>query len=171
MARAILDSGSQRKYITSHLREELNLSTIRMELLRIKTFGRTGCDDTSCDVVRMGIETKNNETLVVPFICNPLTTQPIDASSENHSHLLGLELADTADATDMLEIDMLIGSDCYWSLVNGRIIKGENGPTAVHTDAGWVLSGPADQPEVTTNLTFTTTHALKIETHSPLEET
>ena len=33
-----------------------------------------------------------------------------------------------------------------------------------------MLSGPADQPEVTTNLIFTTTHALKIETHSPLEE-
>ena len=173
VARAILDSGSQRTYITRHLREEMNLSTIRTELLRIKTFGRTECDDTSCDVVRMGIETKNNETLVVtalvvPFICNPLTTQPIDASSENHSHLLGLELADTADASDTLETDMLIGSDCYWSLVTGRIIKGENGPTAIHTKARWVLSGPADQPGVT--LTFTTTHTLNIETHSPLEE-
>ena len=95
--------------------------------------------------------------MVVPFICNPMTTQPIDASCENHSHLLGLELADTADATDTLEIDMLIGSDYYWSLVTGRIIKRENGLTAVHTKARWVLSGPADQPEVTTTLTFTTT--------------
>ena len=137
----------------------------------MKTFGRTGCD-TSCDVVRMGIETKNNETLVVtalvvPFICIPLTTQPIDASSENHSHLPGLELADTADASDMLEIDMLIGSNCYWGSVTGRIIKGENGPTAIHTKTRWVFSGPADQPEVTTNLTFTTIYALKMETHPP----
>ena len=113
MARAILDSASQRTYITSRLREELNLPTIRTERLQIKTFGRTGCDNTSCDVVQMGIETKTNETLavttlVVPFICNPLTTQPIDASSEHHSHLLGLELADTADASNMLEIDMPI---------------------------------------------------------------
>ena len=89
--------------------------------------------------------------LVLPFICNPLTTQS-DALSENYSHLLCLELDDTVDASDMLEIDVVIGSECYWSLVTGRIIKGENGPTAIHKRAGWVLSGPADHREVPTNL-------------------
>ena len=115
MARAILDGGSQRTYITSRLRDELSLPIVRTELHQIKTFGNTECDHTSCDVVQIGVETKDGTTqmmhaLVVQLICNPLTTQPIDQSIESHDHLLGLELADSADASDVL-----IGSDCYWS--------------------------------------------------------
>ena len=34
---------------------------------------------------------------------------------------------------------------------------------AIHTKVGWVLSGPTDVQETTVNLTFTATHALKIE--------
>ena len=95
MAMAILDSGSQRMYITSRLRDELNLPTVKMELLQIKTFGITKSDDTSCDIVQVGIETRDDGTLsitvlVVPFICNPLTTQPIDHSGECYDHLWGL---------------------------------------------------------------------------------
>ena len=61
---------------------KLNLPTVKTELLQIKTFGSTKSDDTSCDVVQVGIETRDDGTLsitalVVPFICNPLTTQPI----------------------------------------------------------------------------------------------
>ena len=67
-------------------------------------------------------DTKDNESLqmsalVVPFICNPLTSQPINCSEENYEHLLGLDLADSANIADSLEVDMLIGSDSYWSLV------------------------------------------------------
>ena len=118
MARAILDSGSQRTYITSRLRDELNLPTVKTKLLQIKTFGSTKSDDTSCDVVQVGIETRDDGTLsitalVVPFIFNPLTTQPIDHSGERYDHLWGLELADSADTSDILEVDVLIGSDSY----------------------------------------------------------
>ena len=67
------DSGSQRTYITSRLRDELNLPTVKRKLLQIKTFGSTKSDDTSCDVVQVGIETRDDGTLsitalVVPFI-------------------------------------------------------------------------------------------------------
>ena len=76
----------------------------------------------------MGVETKDDGTqmmtaLVVPFICNPLTTQPINLSSEHHDHLLGLELADSPDASDLLEVDVLIGSDSHWSFITGRLIQ------------------------------------------------
>lgn len=60
--------------------------------------------------------------LVVPFICSPLTSQPINYTRESYDHLLVLELANTGDS---LEIDVLIGSDVYWDLVTG--------PMAIHT--------------------------------------
>jgi hypothetical protein len=74
--------------------------------------------------------------------------------------LKGLELADTADASDKLEVDVLIGSDLYWSLVTGRVIRGKSGPIAIHTKVGWVLSGAINNHEDTVNLTPTSTHAL-----------
>ena len=63
--------------------------------------------------------------------------------------LKGLKLADTADASDKLEVDVLIGSDLYWNLVTGRVIRGKSGPIAIHTKVGWVLSGPISNHEVT----------------------
>ena len=50
--------------------------------------------------------------LVVPFICNPLTSQPINYAAQSYDHLIGLELADSAETSDVLEIDMLIGWIC-----------------------------------------------------------
>ncbi len=67
--------------------------------------------------------------LVVPFICNPLTSQLVTLSRDSYEHLLGLELADSADVSDVLEIDVLIGLDTYWDLVTGKVIRGRDGPT------------------------------------------
>lgn len=126
-ARAILDSGSQRMYVTSHVREKLKLPAIATETIQIKTFGNSESYDKTCDVVSFGVRVKSGETLeiaalVVPLICSPLTSQPITTSGECHKHLLGLELADSADGDDILGVDVLIGSDWYWSLVTGRVI-------------------------------------------------
>ena len=76
--------------------------------------------------------------------------------------MLGLELADSAEASDALEVDMLIGADVYWSLVTGKVIRGEGGPTAIQTKIGWLLSGPVEQQEVSVNLCSSCTHTLKI---------
>lgn len=123
--RAIMVSGSQRTYVTSRVRDRLHLSMKRTESLRIKTFGSTEGQDTASDVVL----TRDGRTLkltavVVPFICSQLASQPISHSRECYDHLLGLELADSAEIEDFLEIYMLIGSDLYWNLVTGRVLWG-----------------------------------------------
>ena len=168
-ARAILDSGSQRTYVTSQVRERLKLPTIATETIRIKTFGNSEGYDKTCDIVNFGVRIKSGAmleiaALVVPLICSPLTSQPITTSGECQEHLLGLELADSADSDDVLEVDVLIGSDWYWNLVTGRVIRGKSGPIAIHTKVGWILSGPATNP-TTVNLTLSSpTHMLKIDT-------
>ena len=120
--RAVMDSGSQRTYVTSCLRESLHLPTKRTESLRIKTFGSTEEHDTTCEAVDLGLVAKDGETLrltalVVPFICNPLTSQPINHTRNHYDYLLEIDLADFARIGDTLEVDMLIGSDFYWRLV------------------------------------------------------
>ena len=42
-------------------------------------------------------------------------------------------------------INVLIGSDFYWSIVTGQVKQGDRGPTVVGSKLGWLLSGPADQ--------------------------
>ena len=169
MVRAVFDCGSQRTYISSRLQEQLRLSVTRKEFIQIKTFGTSEGKNTSCDVVELDIHnteeggTLRITALVVPFICNPLTSQPINCSKETYDHLIGLNLADSAEVSDVLEIDVLVGLDSYWNIVTGQVIRGDFGPTAIHTKVGWILSGPATQSEFTVNLTCASSHTLKVE--------
>ena len=53
----------------------------------------------------------------------------------------GLEFVDSSDS-DHCNIDVLIGSDFYWSIILEGIRQGEKGPVAVNSNLGWLLSGP-----------------------------
>ena len=164
--RAILDGGSQRTYVTSRVKDRLNLATRRVECLRVKTFGTEKAQDKCCEVVELGVHTQTGETLkmaalTVPFVCNPVTCQPTQQAMETYEHLLGLELADSAEPEEELQVDVLVGSDVYWSLVTGDVRRGRKGPVAIHTKVGWVLSGPTAPAESMTTLAITSTHVCK----------
>ena len=93
---AVMDSGSQRTYITSRLRDELHLSSNHTEFLQIKAFGSTEEQESVCDVVELGLITKDGKTLrlsalVIPFICSPLTSQPISQFRESYVKDLSLQ--------------------------------------------------------------------------------
>ena len=78
------------------------------------------------------------EALSFPTICTPL---PPMMKLDNYPCLNDLELAD--DLTNQsTTIDVLIGSDYYWALVTGEVLKTNGGPTAVSSKLGWLLSGP-----------------------------
>ena len=77
-----------------------------------------------------------------------------------------LKLADETRNQEVA-INILVGSDQYWQLVTGEVVKDEEGPTAMNTRLGWVLSGPAEtnsvETESATNLACT--HVLKCATN------
>ena len=84
------------------------------------------------------------EALCFPSLCLPLTTT-IDISL--YPHLLDLQLSDL----NFLEgrqsdssIDILIGSDCYFDILTGEIVRGESGPVAINSELRWVVSGPTN---------------------------
>ena len=81
------------------------------------------------------------QVLSFPTICSMLKT-PVAVNQ--YSHLQDLDLADMAVSGDQSnQIDILIGSDYYWHVVTGDIIRGESGPVALSSHFGWLLSGPA----------------------------
>ena len=46
------------------------------------------------------------------------------------------------------EVDVLIGSNFYWSFVTGDVVKSSEGPVAVDSKLGWFLSRPIDSHEM-----------------------
>ena len=165
--RAILDLGSQRSYVTARVCEALDMRKVRSESMIIKTFGSDKEDRRTCDVVELGVVTKNGEPLtlsavVIPHICDPVRMQPISSSKNAYEHLSGLELANSGSITGELEIDILIGSVHYWRLVTGRVLRGVSGPAAVETRLGWVLSGPVEETPSETTINFVATHTTHI---------
>jgi len=112
-------------------------------MLNLNTFGTEKCQRRGCDLVKVILKSKEGSdieicALTFPSICAPPATsirlQQFDQLSE-------LDLADYQHTEGTDAIDVLIGSDHYWDIVTGDIIRGE-GPIAVHSKLGWLLSGP-----------------------------
>ena len=171
--RVILDSGSQRSYITNRVRNQLNLPTEKTETMVIKTFGSEEERIQTCDSVKFVLKSQHDQAEIslsayaVPMICEPLQHQFTSQAQQSYDHLRDLNLADCSTGIDNSEVDVLIGCDQYWDLVTGEVRRGENGPTAVCTRLGWVLSGPVEDERMpiskpATNLA--TTHVLRCAT-------
>ena len=62
-------------------------------------------------------------------------------------HIQHLELADDIDNANDDSIDILIGSDYYWNIVQGETIRSdsESGPIAVRSKLEWILSAPSGE--------------------------
>ena len=149
LARLILDSGSQRSYVTTTVKDKLRLPSERKQTISVKTFGSTEENTQSVDVVHLCITTEHGDDVqlsafVTPLICDPLQSQSIVHASVTHAHLRGLKLADYSTGEDDIMVDILVGSDQYWQLVSGKVVRGDDGPTAIQTKLGWVLSGPTN---------------------------
>ncbi|KAL5518082.1 hypothetical protein EMCRGX_G003760 [Ephydatia muelleri] len=104
----------------------------------IRTFGSKAEKTQICDVVKLGLKARTGVDLelslyVMPLICEPLSGQPLDLIVQRYPYLSGLDLADSGNASDHLEINILIGADYYWKVTTGRIVHGRVGPTAIET--------------------------------------
>ena len=92
----------------------------------------------------------DGEGIIINALVSPVISPPIAAHLQdddlNFPYLQGLRLADPVRTRGPLEIDIIIGNDYYGSLVTGEIIKGD-GPMAMNSKFGWLLSGPVIQAE------------------------
>ena len=141
--------------------------------LSIAAFGSRREKPRVCSVVNVGLELTSYPHMqlslfVVPMICEPLAGQPISACVKENQHLATLDLADISDGSSSLEVDVLIGSDYYWSLVTGEVCRGNGGPIAIQTKLGWVLSGPLSvSGPGHSSVNLITTHVLKADALQP----
>ena len=164
--RIVMDSGSQRSYLTQRVRDTLALPASGKQRLSIASFGSKQGEAKQCEVVRIAVRTKSGDNqevdlFVIPHICDPLTAQPVGVCPKMYSYISQLDLADTSQY-ETVEVDMLIGSDYYWEFMTGETVQGRDGPVAVNTTLGWVLSGPAETTgQRKSTVSLVTTHTLR----------
>ena len=140
----LFDNGSQRSYITNSLKSKLNIKPKKTEVLHLNAFGERSYQKQKCEVLPLFLRSNENEDIMIsalsfPVICSPLSTR---IEVDQYPHLRGLQLADSSDSNEC--IDVLIGSDHYWDIVKGDIVRGEFGPVAIDSKFGWLLSGPSN---------------------------
>ena len=145
--RVLMGNGSQRSYVSQHLRSRLGLATLRKEQLTLNRFSNKQFSKREGDLIRVRLVRKQGGdvdivALSFPAICSPLQGR---INLEQHPQLLDLELADvTTDKRTSDTIDILIGSDHYWDVVTDGIVCSTDKLVAVSSKFGWLLSGPTN---------------------------
>ena len=142
--RILFDTGSQRSYVTEALCRRLRLKPVKKERLHLNTFGELAFKDKTCDLVQIRLQKIGSsyclvlEALSFPTICSSL---PNVVHLDKYPQLCDLQLADPPGKSTEV-IDLLVWFDHYWNIVEEETIRTDNGPTAVRSKLGWLLSGP-----------------------------
>lgn len=137
--RLLLDSGSQRSYITTGLAKHLDLTSNNVDTLLIFTFGSKKPTETlspCTDVVlrtKRGVE-KSIHVNIVSHITDRIP-RPSIPTVDN------VDIFADSGSMDSQTIDMLIGNDYYSSFIRNRTIQLDYDLFLIDTDFGWVVSG------------------------------
>ena len=137
--RILLDSCSQKSLISTRLKDKLCLPSIESETVLIRTFGNNEASLKKCSIVQFALECQDQLKVFinpceVELICGPIANQTIEVAQQHYPHLQGLPLADYSRGDEGLEIDIMIGADYYWSVVQNHVVRGEShGPVAIRT--------------------------------------
>ena len=146
-ANILFDEGAQRTFITEDTVKRLNIANhhCRKETVSLSAFGENTANLRRLNVVDLQLETRkgviNLSALVVPTVSS-LVTNHVHAVVAKYPYLKNLPLANHVQSSSF-EIDLLVGADYYWSIVENHVVRGP-GPTAVASKLGYLLSGPTN---------------------------
>ena len=157
-ANILFDDGAQRSFVSQKLADLLNLNPQTRENISISSFGANTPLQQPLSVVNISVKSLIGEkipviALVVPNIATPLQNT-FHTCIKNMPHLQGLTLAHPITGKENFEISLLIGSDHYWNFIGDHVKRGD-GPTAVQSKLGYLLSGPLYHSNHTQEITNT----------------
>ena len=147
-ARILFDTGSQRSYCTSILAEKLGLQFKRKEKLSIFTFGSSEGTTSLLPVVELAVHSRDNkqifvlECLVMDGLCKGVPTA-CDSRCVQVPAFASLDLAETETGQDSASVDVLVGIDCYSSLISSDRVCDPRYPgmVALNSPFGYVVFG------------------------------
>ena len=147
--RLLLDSGSQRTYITEALARKLNLRMGEVNEISLVTFGSEKPKTIRKPTTVLEIELRDSSILkinanVVPNITGSIQRRPVNLQSLENWDYLWKEsvLADTLpNERESSTIELLIGNDYYLDLILPRKIEIQRGLYMLGSKLGWILAG------------------------------
>lgn len=141
LARALLDSGSQRCFITKSLCELLSIPLVNTTM-EIRGVGNSVTQTT--EVCEVEMKSRTNPDYITHLKCYvlPSITSSLPAVSKLSAKVIPntMQLADPY-FYDSHRIDILLGADKFWELLKTDKIRLPNGPYLQDTHLGWIISG------------------------------
>ena len=99
----------------------------------------------------------------VPVVCGSVNGQKVKFVKSNYPFLKNLKLAD--EGLHKENIDLMIGTDFYWDIVDGSVKRGNGvAPVALGSKLGWLLSGPVTKHNPSSLTTHVENNVLHIKT-------
>ncbi|XP_071041466.1 uncharacterized protein [Parasteatoda tepidariorum] len=153
LTRCILDCGSQTSFIHSHLVDYLKLDVISSDSLEIHAFESSSNQAQSRRKVRFKLSSIWNQSEIYlhafespnRYAVHP--SVPLEIASMAHKKKF--KLADPNDTIQEMPIEVLIGADFYWTVVNSEIpFRLSETIVLIPSIFGWILSGSRSHTSV-----------------------
>ena len=147
-ARVLLDSASQRTFMTDRLAKQLKLIPEHKELLSVSTFGAEKASNIDTYVVHFRVKTKDgSHMLMFANVLNQITGNikrgPLHQKDMEFLQLIPQnKMADPIPNTvETTAIDLLVGSDYFWDVVGGDKIMLPSGIFMLPSKFGYIITG------------------------------
>ena len=144
-ANILFDEGAQRSFITQSLADQLGILYTENESIALSAFGAHSSSNRRLPMANITIVTNNGEHIPVRVLVIDQITTPLQNRFRQQvrtiPYLRGLQLAHPVTSDENFEISLLLGADHYWDIVMDTVIRGQ-GPTAVESKIGYLISGP-----------------------------
>ena len=145
----ILDSGSQRPYITENLAKGLKLTLNQTEKLSVVTFGSDKPKKIECRLSELHLFLKDGSIMSLRVTVVPNITGKINRTSLKTEDIVFHNKEFTKRQTSRLTAmpnriinnEVLIGNDYYFELLQPRKIDLGEGLFLFHFKLGWILGG------------------------------
>jgi hypothetical protein len=147
LCRALLDGGSTASFITSSCVQRLNLRkrSTTTEVVGLASASVGTAKGITTFVIKPHFQASQSycvNALIMPTVTGVLPSYACDPSVWNH--LGGLKLADP-EYFKPATVDILLGSDLFWSLLqDGRRCGPIEAPIGIRSTLGWLIAGPVD---------------------------
>ena len=145
-ANILFNKGSQRSFISQKLANSLQLHSCKKEDICLSSFWSLTPTIKQLQTGEIHLLTRTGIKLPLSVLIVPTIAIPLQNVMQTHIapllHLQGISLPHPVTRpTTNFKISLLIGADHYWDIVEDHIIRG-NGPTAMNSNIGYLLSGP-----------------------------
>lgn len=144
--RLLLDSGSQRSYISKKVATELNLEAEEENQLLIFTFGSKKPQEIRSPLVKLNLVTRINKTKIIYANVVSSITEGIACPTRKWLEQKREDkyvMADDGSLSD--QVDILIGNDYYYALMSTEKIRLKENLYLINSEFGWILSGRTEE--------------------------